>query len=196
MANHVNSYLRFHEVNESGLEVLKKLFERFEKHRKDYECHLGFAFVDNQDDIDSTLMNEKVGAKWAYVQDWDEHGMSMYSAWRQPEEFAQYVVESVAEADPDSIAVLTYEDEMPNFIGVNVYVGGDMYDADEIDDEHIRDNLLRRYEELNEQWDDVEEEWHDDGDLYFEYLYEYIDQWQNEIVDDTLQQIKDEENDS
>src|SRR6056300_1333548 len=169
MANHVNSYLRFHEVNEAGLEVLKKLFERFEKHRKDYECHLGFAFVDNQDDIDSTLMNEKVGAKWAYVQDWDEHGMSMYSAWRQPEEFVQYVVESVAEADPKSIAILTYEDEMPNFIGADIY-----YDQ-------IRENLCRRYEDLNEQWDADDEEWLDDGDLYFEYIWDYIEEWQNEM---------------
>src|SRR6056300_1373209 len=169
MANHVNSYLRFHEVNEAGIEVLNKLYERFDKHKQNHECHLGFAFVDNLDDIDSTLMNEKVGAKWAYVQDWDSHGMSMYSAWRQPEEFVQYVVESVAEADPKSIAILTYEDEMPNFIGADIYYGGDMFDADEIDYDQIRENLCRRYEDLNEQWDADDEEWLDDGDLYFEY---------------------------
>jgi hypothetical protein len=194
MANHVNSYLHFREINEAGVEVLNKLFERFEKYKAQYECHLGYAFVDNLEDVDREFMTEKVGAKWAYAQDWDTHGMSMYSAWRQPEEFVEYVVASVAEVDPESIAIFTYEDEMPNFIGASVYCGGDLYDAEEIDDEQIRDNLLRLYKELEEQWDSVEEEWQDEGELYFEHIFEYIDQWQNEFIDDTLQQINEDKN--
>lgn len=191
MANHVNSYLQFREINDAGKAVLKNLCDRFDQFKSERkECHLAHAFVDSLDDIDMTFMHEKVGAKWAYVQDWDEDGFSMYSAWRQPEEFVQYVVESVAEADPKSVAIFTYEDEMPNFIGADVYYGGDMFDADEIDDEQIRGNLCRKYSELNELWDDVEEEWQDEGELYFDYIWEYIDEWQQSVIDDALEQIK------
>jgi hypothetical protein len=192
MANHVNSYLRFHEVNDAGKAVINKLCERFDKHANTGECPLAYVFVDDLDEVNHEFMFERVGAKWAYAQDWDEHGFAMTSAWRQPEEFVQYVVESVAEADPESIVLFTYEDEMPNFIGADVYYGGAMFDADEIDDEQIRENLCRKYSELKEQWDDVEEEWQDEGELYFDYIWEYIDEWQQSVIDDALEQIKED----
>jgi hypothetical protein len=195
MANHVNSYLYFREINEAGVEILKKLGERFDKFKDgSHECHLGHVFVDDLDGVDREFMTEKIGAKWAYAQDWDTTGISMYSAWCAPMDFVDYLVEEVAKVDPESIAVFTYEDEMPNFIGAQVYCGGEIYDGDEIDDEHIRNNLLRRQEDLREIWDDVEEEWQDDGDLYFEYIWEYIESWQGDLVWDCLKQIDEEKN--
>jgi len=196
MANHVSSYLYFREINEAGVEVLKKLGERFDKFKDNgHECHLGHAFVDDLDGVDREFMTEKVGAKWAYAQDWDTTGISMYSAWCAPTEFVEHLVNEVAAVDPKCIAVFTYEDEMPNFIGAQIYDGNELYDNNELDDNEILESLLSSDEELKEQWDEVEEEWQDDGDLYYDRIWDYVNEWQSGFINEVLGFLDEERND-
>ena len=190
MANHVNSYLQFRSVNEEGKKVIQNIVERFDKHKNNHECPLAYTFVDNLDDIDMEFMHENVGAKWAYAQDWDTDGFSMVSAWSIPEAFVLHVVEKVGDVDPNSIAILTYEDEMPNFIGVDIYIGGDTFDGEELSDDEVREELLSRYTELAELWDEDEEDWTDDGEAYFDHLWDFIDTWQNEFIDHALKELE------
>ena len=100
--------------------------------RDEHEVHLGNFFVENDDDINWDLMQERVGAKWAYATDWDDCGIAMYSAWSPVGEFAREVVEEIAKVDPDVRLHMTYADEFPNFIGAATY-NKDGNDDDEWD---------------------------------------------------------------
>lgn len=192
MANHVNSYLNFREINEEGKKVLEKLFERFDKYNSDNGCHMAYAFVDNIDDMNNSTVSDMIGAKWGFVQDYDTHGIAMFSAWRQPQEFVEKIVDKISEVDENLLAVFTYEDEMPNFIGVDVYTSEGLQCGDEVDDDEIRELLITRYPELGEQWDADEEEWIDGGDLYCDYVYGFIDEWQTEESESMIEYLKEE----
>jgi hypothetical protein len=194
MANHVNSGLCFRQISEAGVTELKKIYDRFDKYSQNGECHLGYVFTDDISEMTIGEASDLIGAKWGYVQDYDEFVMTMYSAWRQPEEFVEYVVGKIAEVDDKVIAVFTYEDEMPNFIGVSVYTKDGLVDGCELDDEELREELFERYPDLAEQWDEEEEEWKDDGDLLFEYQWEFIDDWQTESSESMLKWIREDIN--
>lgn len=184
MANHVNSYLRFLYLNEEGKSKLKEIIKTMESRRgDDYECHLGYAFVEDLNTIDITWMCDMVGAKWAYATDMDEYAFAMYSAWSAPTEFAEWIIKQVSEGNPDALGVLTYEDEMPNFIGVLVYGNEGLLDGCEMDSEDIIRERMEEDPRLRELWDEEEEWFTDDGEEYRECLYDWIHQWQEDTVD-------------
>lgn len=185
MANHVNSYLRFMYLNESGKEKLNEVIKRMESRRgDDYECHLGYAFVEDLSDIDITWMCDNVGAKWAYATDMDEYAFAMYSAWSAPTEFAEWLIKVIAEGNnPEVVGILTYEDEMPNFIGVQAYNKDGNFDGCDMDSEEIIRERMEEDPQLRELWDEEEEWFTDDGEEYREYLYDWIHEWQERTVD-------------
>lgn len=192
MANHVSSYLRFEQLNEEGTAVLQKIYDRFDKYGQSGECHLGYVFQDDISEMTIGEAGELIGAKWGYVQDYDVSGMSMYSAWRQPEEFAEYVIKQISEVNDNVIGVLTYEDEAPNFAGVSIYTSEGLVDSMELDYDEIREEIMDLHSDVKEQWDDVEEEWLDDGDLFYDYQWDFINEWQSRVTDEMVEWVKED----
>lgn len=186
MANHVSSCLRFNKISEEGRAVLNKMFERFDQYKQDGRVHLGFTYVDDLENTDQSEMCDRIGAKWAYAEDWHEDGISMESAWSPCEAFVEELVTKIGEVDPDVQAIYTYEDEGPNFIGAYVYDSEGLYDGCEIDDNEMTEHLLETHQELREVWDADDEEWTDDGDMYYDYLWGFVNEWQENMIDDML----------
>ena len=180
MANHVSSCLNFVTISEEGKKVVKQITETIQSRDNDkYSSHLGFYFTEDLDTIDRNFMCENVGAKWAYLTDSDDDFMAFESAWSPIEEFVEHVVAKVAEVDESVVARYTYEDEMPNFVGVQVYTKEGLYDAEELDNEELLEHYMAAAPELKEEYDAEEEEFTDKGyDILSDVQWECINDWQ------------------
>ena len=184
MANHVSGYLSIQTISEEGQKVWDKIVSELEakKHEGDYEIHLGHYIFENfDDDWDFNRMCDEIGAKWAYAQDMDECGMSMYSAWAPCLEFAESVAKQIGEVDESVQLVLTYEDEFPNFVGVATY-NKDGQDTDNcIEDDELVEIIRAENSDLNALWDEDDEEWRDEDaawELLNDIRWDYIHEWQ------------------
>jgi len=196
MANHVDSYLHFHTISDEGVNKLKETLDRFDKYQSNYECHLAYAFVDDVDEVYNNpdmSMHDLVGAKWAYAQDWDEGGISMYSAWSGTAPFVEWLVNEISTVDKSVIAVYTYSDEMPNFTGVQVYTHEGLDDSYELEHDDIRDGMMQDNEELAALWDMDEEDFTDDWELFHEGVWDWVSEWQNNQVNEILEWISSEQ---
>lgn len=213
MANHVHSYISFYSINEAATEKLRELVGRI-RQENDYKW-FGDIFVDGENL--TYEQSEKyewttnfIGPKWCYIEEVDLDGEAPYymvteSAWIQPEEGLGHLLEILEELDPNIITSITYEDEMPNFVGWSVYKGSEMQDGCELDSNEIESMIFDQYEHLKEQWDEDEQYWKtdEDGNLteeaenaqeeYGEVLYEMINTWQEEGVDQTISWLEEEE---
>ena len=179
MANHVTASLRFERINEAGKEILKSKTDRLEKYGENdsHGYHMGYLITDDLTTINRNTMIEEFGAKWAYADYWDEDSINIVSAWDPCSTFVESLVEEIAAVDPDVLAIHTYEDECYNFVGVDAYDSEGIYDCCRLDDEEILEMMLEEVDGLRDVWDEEEEEWKDDGDLYLDNIHEVIDKW-------------------
>ena len=184
MANHVQQYLSVRTVSEEGQKVWDKIIADLSAKTPagEYETHLGhFIFEDFDNDWDFNRMCDEIGAKWAYATDMDESGMSMYSAWSPCLEFAESVALKIAEVDPDVQLVLTYEDEMPNFVGVCTFNGNGQDTDNCLESEELHELMRADTPELAELWDEDSMEWTDEDaawDIVNDFQWDYINNWQ------------------
>ena len=192
MANHVSACLRTHNISPEGQKVWDKfIVEKLEstKGLGEYEVHLGHYLFNHDEttgeftDWDFNTMCEEVGAKWAYATDWDESYVSTYSAWSPVLGWADMVVREIAKVDPNVTLVLTYEDEMPNFIGVATF-DKDGLDTDNcLEWDDLRQRMCDLDPELNALYDEETEEWTDDDEAWeiiHEVMWDIIADWQSE----------------
>lgn len=178
MANHVTASLRFERINEAGQEIFNSKLARLQKFAEDEgmnPIHLGYLLADNLDDIDRGVMIEEFGAKWAYANYWEEgYSLDIESAWEPCSHFVETLVSEIAAVDPDVLAVHSYEDECLNFVGSEVYDGLGLNDTYHLDDYEIRELMLEEIEGLADVWDEDEEDWTDDGELFQDNVYEFV----------------------
>ena len=193
MANHVSGYLSIQTISEEGQKVWDKIVSDLEskKHEGDYEIHLGHYIFENfDDDWDFNRMCDEIGAKWAYATDWDEQGMSMYSAWSPCGEFVEDVAMRIGEVDESVQIVLTYEDEFPNFVGVATYTKDGMDTDNYLESEELLELVKERQPELRELWDAEKEEWTEEEkawDLIYEVQWDVIADWQADNTEWSVQ---------
>ena len=185
MANHVSGYLSVRTISEEGQKVWDKIISDLEakKDESDYEIHLGHYIFENfDDDWDFNRMCDEIGAKWAYATDWDESGLSMYSAWSPCGEFASSVAQRIGEVDPSVQLVLTYEDEFPNYVGVCTYNKDGMVEDNCLESDELLEIVKEQQPELRELWDEEKEEWTDEEkawDLIYDVQWDIINEWQD-----------------
>jgi len=170
MANHVNSYIEFIEINDAAKAKLKELVGRI---RKD-EGHEWFSDLFVEGDVTYEETNQyawttaNIGPKWCYIEDMDVDCempfFSTVSAWSTPYEGVQKLLVILSELDPNMITTMTYEDEFPNFIGWNVFVGEECEDGCEYDDDEIREGIFDENPHLRDHWDYDEECFTEDED--------------------------------
>ena len=179
MANHVSSYLKFVRVNDAGMAFILKELQRINAVERKYG-ELNIAELEGYETYEEMCNN--VGAKWAYINCADQYGISFNSAWTPPTEWIQELIAEIGKIDSNSICELTYEDEMPNFVGAFLYKGGELVDGCEEDGDEILAKALEDAE-LREHWDAELEEFDDEGqDIYNDMIWDLANEVQYEIL--------------
>lgn len=209
MANHVSYYVHFREINDAAKERWKEMTSRLES--ENYEYWFGDLFVDGKEGSPSkedvrqySWTTEHIGPKWCYINDFDEESFQGYSAWSAPEDGLVKILEELEQLDPNIITSITYDDEMPNFVGWYVYKGSEMEDGCEDDEEEIRESVFFAHPHLKEYWDYGNDEWKtdEDGDIteeadaaadeYRDLMYDVINDMQSEGIQNTLEYMKEQ----
>jgi len=199
MANHVHYAVNFHQINDAAKAKLQEMFSRV---REDTNYRwFSDIFVEGDLTYEETekyaWTTEHIGPKWCYFEDYevdtDEPYFNGEAAWSAPEEGLVKLLEILEEYDPNIITSMTYEDEMPNFIGVYVYEGSECYDGFEDEWEELRDRVIAESENLTEEsWNEDEEEWVDEEaeDTFRDEMWEVIGDSQWELISESIEQIK------
>ena len=173
MANNVTFRANFEQINEAALEKLQELYSRFQ----DDDCNFGDMFVDGgegsptyEETNSRSWYIENVGAKWCYLEEYDDDGIFGTSAWSAPEAGLQWLAEQLGELDPDLLMNVSFEDEGPNFVGWMVFDSEDLWDVGIVEDDEVKDIVSRYSPETN--LDDEEE--------YYQALWDSVYEWQRD----------------
>jgi len=189
MANHVNTHVRFEKINDAGRAKLQELYSRIRPEDGGYEWFSDMWGLE-KDVTDKYDWNcENVGPKWCYFEDRDEDAFTTISAWSPPENGLIWLFEQIAQADPDFIASVFYEDEMPNFFGIHVYNAEGMVDGSEWEGEEITEMMketIPELAELNEETDS-EKYW----EVWSDNIWDLIAEKQYEVFKEIMETLKD-----
>ncbi|MEK9698503.1 MAG: hypothetical protein VW270_22215, partial [Candidatus Poseidoniales archaeon] len=146
MANHVTFRANFEQINKAALAKLKDLYSRFQ----DSNCNFGDMFVDDKEGSPTyeetnsrSWYNENVGAKWCYLEEYDDDYLFGTSAWAAPEAGLQWLADQLGELDPNLLMNVSFEDEGPNFVGWMVFDGTELWDVGFEEDEDVK-NIVSR----------------------------------------------------
>lgn len=187
MANHVSTHVRFEKINEAGLAKLQELYARIRKEDKGYEWFSDLWGLDQEKTNLYEWNLENVGPKWCYFDDRGEDYFHTVSAWSYPETGLNWLFEQIASVDPEFIASVMYEDEMPNFFGIYVYNKDGIIDGCEWgEDGEINELMAQEVPELtslNEESDEYWEIWNDS-------IWEIISDKQYEVYTNIMESLK------
>ena len=188
MANNVNNYLRVENISEEGQKVWNSFIERIEDLQINGNGHLTGLFYEADDDgywivPEGVHAGEAVGAKWAFSQDHGDDFMNIESAWSPVLALAEHIAQEIGKVDPEVRLVMTYEDEMPNFVGVATFTAEGIDTDNDIDHEDLQERIFSEHPDIREMWDEEECDWkegkEDEGyDAMSDIQYEVINDWQ------------------
>lgn len=184
MANHVNTYVQFENLSEAGAQRLQELYSRIK------DSWMGDLWVDGAEGSPTeeetqtyNWMVNNVGAKWAHIEDMDESGFLIMSAWSVPISGIEWIFDRIAEVDKEFTATVTYEDEMPNFAGAAFYTAEGQFDMEEFSDDEIRYRMHQNYEGMAEHWNAEEEEGDDEyWEMFSDNVWDEVNQMQFEEI--------------
>ena len=191
MANNVYNYLEVQEITPEGQKVWDSFVERI--NALDHNGHLTGLFYEADDDgywivPEGVHAGEAVGAKWAFATELDDESMRIESAWAPVIPLAEHIAQEIGKVDPDVQLVMTYEDEMPNFIGVTTFTADGVDTDNDIDHEDIQDMVFSQHPEIREMWDEDENDWKEDKeeegyDAYADVQWEIMSDWQMKNIE-------------
>ena len=186
MANNVNNYLQVETISPEGQKVWDSFVERIEALPD--RGHLTGLFYEADADgywivPEGVHASEAVGAKWAFADDFDEGFMNIESAWGPVLPLAEHIALEIGKVDSTFRMVMTYEDEMPNFVGVATFTAEGLDTDNDIDWDEIKELIINQHEEIAERWDAEEEDWHEgqeeEGEeMMSEVIWETANDWQ------------------
>ena len=162
MANHVRYTIDFQQINKAALTRLAEICSRVREPEGYGDQWFGDMFVDGKEGSptyeDTNNVNwayENVGSKWCVLESMEVEEtwaqIAGYAGWNQPEEGTQWLMEQLAEVDENLIGSLVYDDEMPNFFGVNVYDGDEPYYMRQWDDDELAELVAEKKEEDDDE---------------------------------------------
>ena len=187
MANHVSNCVRVHNISEEGQKVWDSIIERIEE-LGDFKHLTGLFYEADEDGYwivpEGEEAGDKVGAKWAFPQDWDDEFISIESAWGPVIPLVEYIATEIGKVDESVQLILTYEDEGPNFVGVATFNDEGLDCDNDIDYDNIRELVVNEVSELREMWDEDEGCWIEDkeeeaDDLFSDVLWDFVNDWQS-----------------
>jgi len=191
MPNHVTTTVRFEGLNEAAILRLNELYANI-RNDQDYKW-FSDIFVSEETPyelLETRSWNvDNTGAKWNYFDDYDNDGFQLTSAWDSPSEGIKMVIDYLAEVCNNFLTISTYEDEFPNFIGIQIWKGTKFIEDEMIHWETIVERAEQNYPELNDQWDEEEGDWKTEEaqdfwfDVQWEFMYELLDEIEQETRD-------------
>ena len=188
MPNHVTTNVRFEGLNETAKARLQKLYSNV---RKDQD-YLWFSdmFVSKETPYEMLERRDwnidNTGAKWNYFEDMDNDQFQITSAWDSPSEGIKKVIDELAEVCNDFLTISTYEDEVPNFIGIQIWKGNEFIEDEMISWDAIVEHAQDKFPELDDQWDEEEGDWKTEKaqdfwqDVQWEFYYDLLDEIEQE----------------
>ena len=186
MANHVRYTIDFQQINKAALTKLAEICSRVREPEGHGDQWFGDMFVDGKEGSptyeDTNNVNwayENVGSKWCVVESMEVEEtwaqIAGYGGWNQPDDGTLWLMEQLAEVDENLIGSLVYDDEMPNFYGVNTYDAGEVYSMDQWDEDELAELVAEKKEE-----DDDEDE----------ILWEVMRDHQQDVLKEMTDDIK------
>jgi len=127
MANHVYNFIQINGADEEQLKRFNEIIDRTSETKR-----LVFIFPEYSDEMPEayTFNVDRVGAKWADVEDRYDDAVIVTSAWGAVTDAVAYL----SSLFPEGVYfTLTAEDEMPNWFGAYVFAQGEMTDFEEWD---------------------------------------------------------------
>lgn len=170
MANHVSTNVRFEKLNDAGKAKLQELYSHIRADGQSYEWFSDMWNLDKETTDKYDWNIENIGPKWCHFEDRGEDYFNTVSAWSPPEKGLLWVFEQIASVDPDFIASVQYEDEMPNFFGIYVYNKDGVIDGCEWEGDEITEAVKEANPTLNELNEEEQSE-------------QYWEEWSNTIWD-------------
>lgn len=199
MANFVNTNVYFEELSESGEAELQRILSRAREPEEPYgQRWFGDVFVDGKEDSPTheetetiEFMLDNVTPKWCYIEDIEDNLFRTTSAWAWPENGIQWIFEQIGKVDPEFIGVVSYEDEAPMFIGAAVYTAEGLYANYEEDYEELTSIMRDRFEDLNAQWNEDEEEFTEEGnEIFYLNLYDVVGELQADFIAECVAEVR------
>lgn len=207
MANHVYTNIEVRGINEDTKAFIYGWFDHIkgtfvgdafhgtttEGEDKGNEC-LGvqYLYEERTDDYDRQWMFDNVGSKWCNLEDVeiydDTFTIRTMSAWSYPQEFVEYVVDTLQTQQEGLTVLVNYDDEMPNFYGCEVYVNGLCEDGFQDEEDEIEIGLCHYSEKYKELLEKYKESGEEDDELYDE-MYDLRSDILYEMMDDRYQEV-------
>jgi hypothetical protein len=189
MANHVNTHVRFEKLSDAGKAKLQELYSRVSTEEKGYEWFSDIFGLGREISSQYEWNLQNVGPKWCYFEDRGEDYFTTTSAWSFPQAGLEWLFEQIASVDPDFIASVFYEDEMPNFFGVYVYNKDGMIDGCEWGEEgEITEMMEQMVPELKNL--DSETQGQEYFDLWSDNIWDLVNDKQGQMNQDILDHLK------
>jgi hypothetical protein len=187
MANYVNTSVRFEKLNDAGKAKLEELYSRI-RTDNNYEWFSDIWGLDPEitDKYDWNLQH--VGPKWCHFEDRGEDYFTTVSAWSYPDAGLVWLFEQIEQVDPDFIASVFYQDEMPNFFGIYVYNKDGIIDGCEWDDEDITEMMKEENPSLLEL--DEEEQSEVYWSIWSENIWDLVHDKQDQVYSGIMESLK------
>lgn len=188
MANHVTTNVRFEGLNEAAILKLNELYSNV-RSDQDYKW-FSDMFVSKEttyEMLETRSWNvENMGAKWNYFEDMDNDQFQITSAWDSPSEGIKKVIDELYDVCNNFLTISTYEDEFPNFIGIQIWKGNKLIEDEMIQWENIIEHAQNKFPELEGKWDEEEGTWISEEaeefwqDVQWEFIYDLLDDIEQE----------------
>ena len=192
MPNHVNTHVRFEKLSDAGKTKLQELYSRIRTTDNSYEWFSDIFGLDKEITDLREWNLENVGPKWCYFEDRGEEYFTTTSAWSFPQQGLEWLFEQIKAVDPDFIASVFYQDEMPNFFGVYIYDQNGMVDGCEWgEDGEITELMHEMVPSLREL--DQEDQSDVYSDLWCDNIWELVEDKQQQVYNDVMDYIKNRE---
>lgn len=187
MANNVTTNVEFLKLSDAGKAKLQDLYSNI--HPEDYKSYEWFGDLWNIDKQTSNSYNwnlENIGSKWCYFDERGDDYLRLISAWSYPQAGILWLIEQIAEADPDLLVRVVFEDEMPNFFGAAVYNKDGEVEYCEWDSDQIEELMKERME----SYKDLVEGTNEYSDVYFENLWDLVHDEQSTFIDSVIYNLE------
>lgn len=189
MANIVTTLLDFHNLNDDAKAWLNAFKVEMGDNLFEFRAKYENVPLDEAEEWDWRI--NCIGAKWAYFVDFTDEHIQIESAWETTEAFTEWFLGELHSIDHEAIVSVSYEDEMPNFYGVNVYTADGHWDGFHSESEDLRDELNAEFPELKEQFITEDEDYTEDGwELYQELVWEHIANEQATLISHSIDDIQ------
>jgi hypothetical protein len=197
MANHVSSYIELYEANDAARAHFKKFVDKLVENEEDPIIAIqeltGVPFDENDETTSyRSYMIDHVGAKWLIVEDHGEEHLSTTTAWDSPDSMFETLCQQLKELDPEVKISMTYDDEMPNFVGVSTFNGkfDDEPNTEHWDAEYYGSGVGVRLDMSDEEICEAYDISEDDEDAIYDKQYELRDEFYEAWHDVANSEIK------